>query len=309
MSDDSEITQDLLDLLTESLELVETTLGPTATTGALSEEPLPSLYEQCLKLVEDTNARAPEPVRLLLHFACTGGTVMSKTVAAAPNTRLLSEIDPFSQIPEPHFAPSDLILQLRHHVRPVSKDLLGDVFMAGLQVIYDNCLKLGERLVLRDHSHSHFCTGEIDPDRPTLRALIETRFPTLAVLTVRHPLDSYLSLQQSHWMHFDPASLTEYARRYHLFLDAYPDVPVIKYESFVDDPDSTMERLFDILQLPFHGDLLNLTQAIWMSGSSGRSGTRIAKRDRRPVPAEVMDEVEQSGPYQQLCSRLGYGTL
>src|SRR5690606_17159391 len=125
------------------------------------------------------------------HFACTGGTLISKCLAAMPNVQLLSEIDPLSSMHAPGvatFAPTDLILRLNQSTRGIGQDTLVEIFQAWLRIVVADCDRRGLRLILRDHSHSHFCIGDKIPDRPTLRELALDVGPVLSAVTVRHPM-------------------------------------------------------------------------------------------------------------------------
>ena len=295
----------LLDAVDEALNLLDEHSGYWLPAAAGSD-PLPSLLEQCQRISAEVAARQPEPIRTLHHFACTGGTLFSKLLAASANTQVLSEIDPLSSLPKYGFAPSDLILQLRYSTHSVTNDLLVDIFTAGLQVLYEHSCKFGERLVLRDHSHSHFCTQQEIGKRPTLLQIVQELTPAVSAVTVRHPLDSFLSLTLNGWVHFAPASLNEYARRYLMFLDAYDGLPIFKYEDLTASPQETQEKLCAALQLPFDPDVYELISAVSLTGDSGRSSGVIGQRERRPVPDNIALERESGADYILLCQRLGY---
>lgn len=295
----------LLEAVDDALSLLEQHSGYWRPTE-IGEEALPSLLEQCQRISAEALAREPEPIRTIHHFACTGGTLFSKYLAATANTQVLSEIDPLSTIPMHRFSPSDLILQLRYSAHGVSDALLLDIFTAGLQVLYEHSCKFGERLVLRDHSHSHFCTAQEIGKRPTLLQIVQEHHPVLSVVTVRHPLDSFLSLTAGGWLHFSPATLNEYAHRYQLFLDAYADLPIFKYEELTTSPLEVQEKLCAELQLPFDQDTYELMSAISLTGDSGRSSGVIGQRERRPIPEAVALERQSSAHYILLCQRLGY---
>lgn len=278
--------------------------------GTLSGEPLPSLLEQCLAL--STQEAPPAPLRSIHHFACSGGTLMSKGLAALPNVVALSEIDPLSrQMLQPsaasvEFAPTDLIWWLRHATREVDEQMLVDVFRAGLRVAYERLDQGGKCLLLRDHAHSQFCR-EIDPDsRPTLYEMLAEAFPVLSLVTVRHPLDSFLSLQSNGWVHFQPDTLEEYSLRYLKFLDRHAGLPVVKYEDFVEDPEAVLQQMAEILQLPFNPLVLDLLPLMRLSGGSGRVGAKIALRPRRELPLNLEEARGQSLAYRTLCDRLSY---
>lgn len=293
----------LLDTLEDTLDLLGAYHPETPTQTAT---PLPSLLQQCEELC--ASGTAP-PVRLLHHFACSGGTVMSKCVAALPSIVLLSEIDPLSKMRLKHpdrFAPTDLLLHLRRSPRPVSEAVLGRVFQAGLTALHEELTMEGQTLVLRDHAHSQFCTDEIPSARPTLHALCAEVLPVRAVVTLRHPLDAFLSLDSRKWRHFDPFTLEEYARRVTAFLERHDGVPVVFYEDFAADPAATLQQICGHLDLPYSALAMDLLPLFELSGDSGRSGGPIATRTRRQIPDEIEAQRHESPAYTALCARFGY---
>ncbi|MEO9778520.1 MAG: hypothetical protein ABJH07_23290 [Sedimentitalea sp.] len=273
-------------------------------------DPLPSLIQQCRTLSEEVTQAEAEPVRCLHHFACTGGTLMARYLAVQPNTVLLSEIDPLSRHhidgSSPRFAPTDLIQHLRYSPRAIQEEVIGDVFLAGLEPLLADCRGRGRRLVLRDHAHSQFCHGDAPHDRPTLRALLMQRYPVRSVVTVRHPLDAYLSLTNSNWLHFTPDTLDEYARRNLAFLDAYEGVEIFRYEDFLTAPEQQLRDICKVLDLPFAGVQAELVALMPLTGDSGRGGHGLQIRPRRPVPDDVAVAARSSKRYISLCDRLGY---
>lgn len=273
-------------------------------------DPLPSLIQQCRSLSEEVTQTEAEPVRCLHHFACTGGTLMARYLAVQPNTVLLSEIDPLSRHhidgSPPRFAPTDLIQHLRYSPREIPEEVIGDVFLAGLEPLLADCRGRGRRLVLRDHAHSQFCHGDAPHDRPTLRALLMRRYPVRSVVTVRHPLDAYLSLVNNSWLHFTPDTLDEYARRNLAFLDAYEGVEIFRYEDFLTAPEPQLRDICKVLDLPFAGVQAELVALMPLTGDSGRGGHGLQIRPRRPVPDDIAAAARSSKRYISLCDRLGY---
>jgi hypothetical protein len=219
-------------------------------------DPLPSLLDQCRALCE---VSSPAPIRLLVHQACTGGSLIAKCIAAMPNTTLLSEMDPLS---ENHlqksqiamFAPTDFIKQLRYSRYPEAPELYIEVFLAGLHALHERLVSEGQRLVIRTHPHSQFFTASVAALRPSVTEIIARQHPVRTALTVRHPLDSWLSLNLNQWVQFKPATLEEYARRYMTFLDAEAmqvggKQPQIRYEDFVANPEAVLQDLCSLLDL------------------------------------------------------------
>lgn len=306
---------DLLSKLTieidEALKLLkESDQLDTTKNLVANPNPPPNLLDQCLSLCQQHRDAKPEPIRTIHHFACTGGTLISKCIASMPNTQLMSEVDPLStplnSSNKSRFTPTDMVSLLKQSTRGASDELVLNVFLNSLEVIYKNCTIKGQRLVLRDHTHSSYCVGAILPKRPNLLEVISEKFPILSVVTVRNPIDSYLSLKKNGWVHFEPPTFDEYCSRYIAFIDAYQGVPVIRYEDFVSNPKSVMERICDLLALKNNSDFLQLFGVHRISGDSGRSGDFIEPREQRPIEPELMVEIETSSKYEILRTMLEY---
>ena len=182
-------------VLDEVIELIAQLEGFYREYPALADQgnPLPSLLDQCEALCLEAEIRVREPVRTVHHFACTGGTLISKCVAALPNVVILNEIDPLSKHVQPPnfkaFAPRDLISDLHHSIRPISADDIGEVFAASVVKLRDLCERQGRRVVMRDHALSQYCTTEDYKRRPTVRAMLQRVLPLRSIVTVRHPLE------------------------------------------------------------------------------------------------------------------------
>ncbi|SNR72572.1 sulfotransferase [Puniceibacterium sediminis] len=308
MSQDPANRAELLSALEGTLALLHEA-GRTAGSD-LPDLPLPSLLAQCADRVAALDVAAATPVRTLHHMACSGGTLISKALAAMPNTVMLSEIDPLSTLhlraPKPPFLPTDLIAGLRYSPRGIGEQTILHIFTAGLTALRDDLHTQGLALVLRDHAHSQFCTDQDRQARPTLHKLVSDALPVLSVVTVRHPLDSFLSLRNNKWAHFQPATLQEYCLRYLDFLDAHVDLPLYRYEDFVADPARVTAEICDALDLPFNPGFEPLLPLMALSGDSGRAGAQIETRDRRAVSADLRADANQSPAYARLCARLGY---
>jgi hypothetical protein len=277
--------------------------GPTDQTPA-------SLLDQCVALCEQQQASPREPIRTLHHLACTGGTLMSKCIAAMPNTQVLSEVDPLSTMQhnpnKPRFAPTDMVQLMRQSTRGVSSQIVIDLFLNNLETIYSETVHAGQRLILRDHAHSHFCIGGAIPDRPSFHELIQSRFPVLSVVTVRHPLDSFLSLKSNGWIQFNPPTFDEYCGRYIAFLNAHEGIPVIRYEDFVNTPQEVMSEICSRLEIPFSDQFIDLFSVFALTGDSGRRGNVIESKPRRPINADLAADLAGSANYRLLQERLKY---
>lgn len=290
-----------------ALKTVPKRLAPAVQSVEL--QPLRSLLAECEALLDA--APAKPPIRTVHHFACTGGTLIARTLATQPNVMLLSEIDPLSTLmvrpKKPGFAPTDLIHGLRHALRRVQEPVLSDMFLASLDVLYTHLHSQGMNLVLRDHAHSQYCVERDPADRPSLRELVSRRFRTCAIMTVRHPLDSYLSLVNNNWQsHMNPSTLDAYSQRYLMFLDDNRTIPRFRYEDFTADPAEVMASICQSLDLDYDAAAMALLPIAHLSGDSGRRGRRITLRSRREIPEAIEQERKSSQSYLALCAALGY---
>jgi hypothetical protein len=302
---DRRALKELADRLDEAVDLLREFSRESLPAQTLDGPP-GTLLDQCVRLVAQSEAVPAEPVRTVHHFACTGGTLICKCLAAMPNAQVLSEVDPLSPLQDPRFAPADLLQLVRQSTRGADQQMLIELFQQNLEVVYERSRQLGQRLILRDHAHSHYCTGERQQPRPSFREIVAAKLPVVSVVTVRHPMESYMSLKANGWMHFSPPSLDEYCRRYMSFLQAYEEIPIVKYEDFLDDPHTLMRHVCDLLQLGFSEQFPDLFGVFTLTGDSGRKSDVIETRTRREIDESLAREAESSQNYRLLQTVLGY---
>jgi hypothetical protein len=227
-----------------------------------------------------------------------------------PNVQLLSEVDPLSTVLEqpskPRFAATDMVTLMRQSTRGARPELFIELFLNNLKIIHSETVSLGQRLVIRDHAHSHFCFAREIEARSSLREMVSSRFPIRSIVTVRHPLDSFLSLEANGWVNFYPATIDEYCKRYIAFLHAYEGVPVLKYESFIAAPDEVMGRICLLLEIPYSDQFIDLFSVFELTGESGRRSNFIEYRPRRPVNERLSKELDRAHHYQVLRAMLKY---
>lgn len=304
-----ETARQLAAALDDALELLDRHGSAPGTLSASAHSP-ESLLAQCVALWESASASRSEPVRALHQFACTGGTLVGRCISSMPNVQLLSEVDPLSRMQviegEMRFAPTDFVQLLYQSSRGVDEQTIVDLFHAGLELILTRCRAVGQRLVIRDHAHSKYCTGSGVAERPSVHELISSRFDTLAAVVVRHPLDSYLSLRNNQWMTFAPATVEEYALRYRAFLGDHHELPRFRYEDIVAKPEESVRELCDHLQVPFADGFADRFEQFRLTGDSGRSGGWIAPRPRRALDEDMERQLRDAPHYRSLLGELGY---
>lgn len=313
MPDDIPPSRELLKSLNQQLQVALELLGESTATGkglTASSQQLGSLMEQCLALCAEREGIRREPIRLLHHFSCTGGTLISKCVAAMPNVQLFSEIEPFSTLQgstEPKFSPTDIITQAKQSTRGAEQPLITELFAGNLEILYQNAMRKGYRLVLRDHAHSRFCNGADISSAPSLAALVSARHEVLSVLTVRKPVQSYLAMASHGWhKHFTPSSFDEYCRRYLAFIHDHAEADIYRYEDLLEQPAYTMQKICGSLDLPFAEYFDQLFGVFKLTGDSGRSADVIETRKDHVISEAFAAEVAASENHSRLQDLLGY---
>lgn len=295
-----------------AIEVLHTNTDQQDQASPATNDPLQALLDTYQELIVETGEEAeaeaqPQPVRTIHHLACTGGTLISRCLAAQPNTNVLSEVDPLSPFVPGGFLPTDIIGLSRFSSRPAAQEIQIKLFLAGLEVLCSEARRQGQHLILRDHSHGHFNFGDAIAKRPSLREIVSRVYPVKSLITVRHPFDSYLSLLENGWVvHFSPQTLSEYAIRYHAFLDHYSDCELIRYEDFVATPEAKMQQICAILDLQYNPDFAQAFPCIELSGDIGRRGDLIEPRPRRPQAPAIEQEARHSDPFMSLLYRLKY---
>lgn len=254
-----------------------------------------------------------EPIRILHHWACSGGTLLSRVIASQPGVVFLSEIHPHAYLrvasPRHHFLPTDLLQQLSLELNGADPALLSAAFCGAIAGLQGQMAESGRRLVIRSHSHTDFFVREPNGAQPLITELLAPRWPLRQLLTVRHPLDSWLSLLKGDWVAQLPyQDFGSYCERVLVMLEACRLMPWIRYEEFCAAPQAVLQQMCTLLRLPCDPAALEKERMlrVQISGNSGRTANIIKATPRRVVPDELAAEIRHANAYLQVCDRLGY---
>ena len=237
----------------------------------------------------------------LHHLSATGGTLISKCLAAMPNVVLLSEINP--RVRTQGFNPFDPIQQLTKYNLLTPSELQA-IFLDRIALIVKKCQENKQALIIRDHTHSDFLLNHLSTQH-NLRSTLETKYDLRPVLTLRNPIDSWLAMIPQGW-HLQVKTFDRYCDRYLQLLDTYQDCPYYLYEDFVEQPDLILQQICDDYGIAFDSSYQQKFPKIKLSGDSGRSSGEIISRPRRKYAQSFVKEVNQSANFQKICQRLGY---
>lgn len=249
-------------------------------------------------------------LRTMHHLACSGGTIISKATQAMIKTLVISEVHP----DELHyrfnpFDPSQLLLaqtKLRNN-----SQLRRSIFLRRIAECVELAESEGLTLVLRDHTHYDYAARGDIAHRPALIDTLSSHYDTCPLLTVRDPLEAYMSLQSNGW---DKAisSFNDYCTRYEKMVQHYQDLNcgMLRYEDFCRNPDDFMRKVCTHLDLGFNPEFQNVMHKIPMTGDSGRGKNfgAIKVLTPKPVSEDLAQQALHSAAYQRLAARFDYPT-
>ncbi|MDO6746289.1 hypothetical protein [Gilvimarinus sp. 1_MG-2023] len=263
-----------------------------------------SLLERCAAVVNSEKTQKKPTLRVIHHFACSGGTLISKCLAAQPNVFLLSELHPTTRLgfntKKATYTPRDITTQAIYgHVPQVDK-LAEELFISGILIAERHIRELGGHLIIRAHSHADYCTNAPVPDVDTVTRLLSPHFDIKHLVTVRNPIDSFISLRENGWVHFKPDCFDEYCGRLLKFLEPFNKNQIYRYEDFVEQPQSTLIQMAKKLNLSQVTVDLDHIDMFKISGGSGRSGSEIQPRPRKNISDAFMKEIRSSNSFRQV---------
>ncbi|MCI5144163.1 MAG: hypothetical protein D3923_01240 [Candidatus Electrothrix sp. AR3] len=218
----------------------------------------------------------------------------------------------------PKFLPLDPEAQL-YYQNILTAEQFTEIFFK--RIIECNKLALQHKrpLLIREHSHSYFFSphkkdstveDNISWINSTYQKIQGETLPCL--LSIRDPIDSWLSLR-----HNFPQESTKdfdtYCKNYLLFLDMAEktkNIYVFKYEEIVREPKKTLIVLGDKIGIKLQDNIdISKSYSVVSSGNSGRQGTQLIARPRRPFTEHLVKSAEHSRHYNELCRKLGYPLL
>lgn len=285
-------------------------VSPSAKSLITQVQETDSLLERCSRIVEKDIEPKKPTLRLIHHFACSGGTLISKCISALPSVYLLSEMHPHSINHmgggKPKYLPSDLITMARYANFPSINEFSKKIFVENIKYAAKYIEERGGILVLREHTHIDYCVGERKEFIPTVDKYLSEHFVLKHLVTVRNPIDSYSSLVTNNWVQHSPSSFDEYCKRLLSFLEQYPAKYVIRYEDFVENPDKIMKKICKLLSLPFDDRYRDIFDVFSVTGDSGRKSHNIGPRERRPLGEEFIEEIKLSKSFKKIVKLLKY---
>jgi len=247
-------------------------------------------------------------LRTIHHLACSGGTVISKAVQAMANTLVISEIHPDELFYRFNpFDPTQLLLAQTKLGN--NSHLRRSIFLRRIAECVELADTGGLTLVLRDHTHYDYSARPQVPQYPALLGALSAHYETCSLLTIRNPLEAFISLQKNGWNQA-VSDFDDYCQRYETMVSHYQtlNAGLLRYEDFCADPDTFMLRTCELLDLNFNASFRDALQQIPMTGDSGRGRQlgAIQTLSPKPVSRELAQQANQSDAFNRLAERFNY---
>ena len=247
----------------------------------------------------------------LHHQGCSGGTVISRAIGSMLKTIVISEVHPDRLIYG--FNPYDPIQNLLAQTNlKDNTELKRNIFFQRINQCHEISIKAKFNLVLRDHSHSDYMLEKdlkFIKNKSSLINLLSKNFNLISILTIRNPIESYISLCSNGWAN-SIKNFNDYCDRILLMTETYKSLgcEIIRYEDFCENPEQTLKKICKIYEIQFNKKFKDIFYKIPMTGNSGRGKTLNSIQTLEPklVDDNLKKQALSSHSYSKLCKDFNY---
>lgn len=263
------------------------------------------------------------------HVASSGGSICSQFFAACSKAILISEVYPKGKVILKNsvgYSPGNpMALYLQNKGEDLSPKLKEKYFLRQLELIIEDAACSEKNLLIREHTHSCFPFKEKQQKRLGILGLLSTHegeeilkkrnlIIPQPLLTVRHPLDSFISSRKRNWHknYSDDGSLDAYCRALLNLYEVYSselNAVIMRYEDLCINQKLFAQKLrkkFDLHEFSIPSEQeVNLCQ---VTGKSGRKSQKIQFRPRQNclIDKDLELEIASSKNYDKACNLQGY---
>ena len=247
-------------------------------------------------------------LRIIHHLARSGGTLFSRCLGVMPEVRLFSEIHPKGLDFYHPLQQAQEWYGLYAQGESPNTQVTG--FSEMIQFLDQRCRDRNLIPVIRDWNHLDFtgipfCWPEYEFG---LVEALEKDFQLIRAITVRHPLDQWLSLEkQMPWL--GRINLEQYMLGVRRFAEHAKRHGFLRYEDFTASPPEAMKALCDVLDLEYDPAFLSRwqeNQHVTGDVVGNRAGGEIRSLPRKPVPEHLRTRLRACKDYQKALELLDY---
>lgn len=243
---------------------------------------------------------APRKVVTLHHLACSGGTIITKAIAAMPGTMVLSEIHPDRAAQPAFHAHTQIRKGYEEELSRAHRGAMRGHFIREMVIAHAIAKSLGKTLVIRDHAHVDFAWRK--DNHSMLIEQLHGQFEVTPIVTVRDPREVWLSAKHEGW--FD-GTVDELCRAHCNLLEAFEGAAVFAYEDFTQDPDACVRSMCDAAGIEFDPSFQSrLDDVQHLTGDSGRKSGVIAPRPAKPLTKKDQAAFDTSAAYAEFQHKI-----
>lgn len=239
-------------------------------------------------------------ITLLINYARSGGTILSKCLAAMPDVVLLSEVHPqkcaITSVKEQALAWYNI-------------ELISDNYLEAVLELHEICQEKNKHLVIRDWTFYDFTPHAINEFKAAKRfqalELLQEKIEIKPIAFVRDAIDIWIS----RWKppHFFP----HYESYIEILLDS--KIPIFKYENFCQDTKKTIKSICKAGFIPYSPAYKNYPVQKNVTGdntsgylSRGKSNVIIQNLKRRQLSLGEIKSLQRNKSMQISNQLLGY---
>ena len=242
--------------------------------------------------------------------------MLSRCLAVLPDVALLSEINPLAVKIFPEFDPLYQDRHWLHLLDPAELETLAardigleETFRDAIRALHDGAGRAGRRLILRDYNYVDFM-GVPFIDTPPRKRVLYGALPegveAAAVAFLRHPVDQWLSLCK-HEQVRNVLPVEHFLAGYAAFLEDLGDVPLYRYEDFLEDPSGELRAMCASLNLDFDPSFTErFHEHSQLTGDFTRQDRTISAPAKREIGAGRIEEFRSNPEFRRVLERAGY---
>ncbi len=255
---------------------------------------------------------------VICHPACSGGSLIFRVLCAQFGLTGISEKSHAFPHGNDVFLPSD-----PEHALLIDGTLTleeyGEIYFDRLMNTVAICSRKNQQILLREHTHSYFFTDGFLPDHPShpswfvQECLRKGIAPPKCIVTVRNPIDSWLSLEKN-FPKLKPKNFDTYCKMFLSFMstttsEQKTNILLLRYEDLIGNADSELRKVAEFIGKPFQERVNEEWKFVASSGNSGRQSIKIGQRKRRPFDRKLISSAKHSDAYAKLIEILNYESL
>jgi hypothetical protein len=239
---------------------------------------------------------------LLINYARSGGTILSKCLGSMDDIILISEVNPHQ--------PASLSIK-EQALKWYNITLKYNDYRDAVLELNDVCLKNNKHLIIRDWTFLDFTPCEQNKFEPTYRLsgleIIKNDIDIIPFCFVRDAIDVWIS----RWM---PPS---FFINYKLYIENIVNsgIPIFKYEDFCINPEISLKKICSTININYSSNYKNYTNYHKVTGdntnpkiSRGAKNKFIQPFQRKRIPVELIRKLNANIDMIESNRLLGYST-